>query len=317
MTMKKHDVDIGIGNYVFPYATSVAVDSSWENLTDTAEIVIPRKISFQGKSIAEGESLFRRADKVNIRLGYDGAYDAVFTGYVSGIEPGVPLRFRCEDEMYTLKTNPKTLSYKNVNLKTLVSDITTLPYQSIDAELGRFRISNATPAQVLEQLRKEYSIQSFFRDGKLYSGLAYWPQLGSENRFEFERDILPSSNLEYIREEDVRLCVKAISIEPDNTKLEVKVGDEQGEQRTLNFYALGSEKVLKEVAERELTRLRFEGFRGSFSTFGKSYTRHGDTVNLVDQRHPDRNGKYLVRKVMVSGGTGGYRQTIYLDTKVG
>lgn len=315
--MLRHDIDIQIGAYGFPYATEVQVDSSWENLTDTATVQVPRKITMNGRPVAQGDSLFRRGDAVSIRLGYDGRFDEVFSGYVSGISPRSPLEFRCEDAMWLLKKQPVTVSYRSVNLRKLLADIIPIPFEAVDAELGPWRISNATPAQVLEELRKTYSLQSWVRDGKLYSGLAYWPTGGKTHRLRFGYHTDDQwSDLEYMRADDVRLKVRAISIEPDNTRLQAEIGDPNGELRTLTYYALGSEAALRSIAERDIERLRYEGYRGTVKTFGQPAVRHGDIVELQDDQYPDRNGGYLVKRVVTTAGVAGYRQEIELDTKI-
>lgn len=312
--MKGHNVSIDVGDYTFPYASSVEVTSSWEELTDVATITTPRKITFQGQTIAAGESLFKRGDALEIRLGYDGQYDKVFTGYVSGISPGVPLTFRGEDAMWKLKQSSYTLSYKNPTLKQILGDCVNIPFEAVDAELGPIRLTNQSGAQILEFLRKEYGLQSWVRDGKLYSGLAYRPDMASRHTFRYEQNII-SDTLEYVREDDIQFKVKAISIQNDNSKIEVDLGDPAGETRTLIYVNL-SQSELRATAERELSRLRYEGYRGSFLTFGQPMVKHGDFVTIEDPRYPDRSGTYLVKRVTTSGGTGGYRQEIELDTKV-
>lgn len=311
--MKAHHLSIDVGQYTFPYAQSVEVTSSWEDLTDVANIVTPRKLRLQGQDIVQGESLFRRGDAVSIRLGYDGVYDDVFSGYLAGITPGVPLRFRCEDAMWKLKQTNFTLSYKAPTLRQILTDISPIPFEAIDAQIGPTRYTNLSAARILEELRKTYGLQSWVRDGKLYSGLAYRPDMAARHTFQFEVNII-DDNLEYMREDDVAFRIKAVSMMPDNSKVELELGDPEGETRTLIFIGL-SKAELQAAAEREMDRLRYEGYKGSFSTFGQPKVNHGDYVTIVDQRYGDRNGTYLVKRVTTTGGTGGYRQEIELDIK--
>jgi len=313
--MKAHHLSIDVGDYTFPFANQVEVTSSWEDLTDVASIVTPRKLRLQNQDVIQGESLFRRGDQVEVNLGYDGQLDQVFTGYLAGISPGVPLRFRCEDEMWKLKQTNYTLSYKNPTLKQILTDVVDIPFEAVDAELGPLRFTNRSAAQILEELRKTYGLQSFVRDGKLYSGLAYWPDLASRHELKFEFDILPDDDLEYQREDDISFKVKAVSMMPDNSKIELELGDPTGETRTLTYIGL-SESELRATANREIERLRYEGYKGSFTTFGQPQIRHGDFVTLIDPRYGDRNGTYLVKRVTTTGGISGYRQEVELDTKV-
>jgi len=140
-------------------------------------------------------------------------------------------------------------------------------------KLGQHRIVNETPAQVLHGLNEKYSLRSFFRNGTLYVGLAYWLELQQSPPpvFTFQKDII-DHDLTYQDKETVRLKVTAISINPDNTKTEVELGDSDGEQRTLTYYNKKASE-LKAIATRDLERFRFTGFRGTFKSFGAPIVR--------------------------------------------
>jgi len=71
----------------------------------------------------------------------------------------------------------------------------------------------------------------------------------------------------------------------------------------------------KKLLQRETERLRYTGYRGSFTTFGKPDIRHGDIVNLSDPIFPERSGKYLVKRVRTTFGMNGYRQEVELESK--
>lgn len=301
------------------FVNDVEIESSWENLTDTAKITIPRKITWEGRDIVAGANpLFSRGDKVVIELGYDNQYNKVFVGYASAVHPKLPVVIECQDSMYLLKQNTITESYKSVKLSKLLSDVMPkgVKYEAnLDAtDLGKFRISNATPAQVLEELRKTYGIFSFFRDEVLHVGLAYVPKLRVEKRFKFEQNIIDDS-LEYRRKDDVKYKVKAISIQPDNSKREVEFGDAEGEQRTIYLFDTPESQLL-DRAKREFERVKYEGYYGSFTTFGSPFVRHNDAAILVSDKLPEKDGTYLIKKVVYRFGMSGYRQEITLDAKI-
>lgn len=312
--MKAVNTEIQIGDYTFQYVQEVNIESTWEMLTDTATITIPRKLSFQGESIVQGESLFKKSDQVVIKSGYDGTFNTLFTGYISAIKPGTLLTFECQDAMWLCKQKTVNASYRQVTLSELLTDISPIPFTAVDVSLGQFRISKATVAEVLEELRKTYGLYSWVRDGHLFAGLAYRADDRSESIFRFEHNII-ESDLEYERGDDVGIKVQAISMQPDNTKIEITVGDSDGDQRTLHFYNL-SESSLRTAAESEIIRLKYEGYRGSFQTFGEPHVQHGDLATIQDPTHADREGTYLIRKVEYSTGVSGFRQIITLDRKI-
>ncbi|MEM7372823.1 MAG: hypothetical protein AAF587_29650 [Bacteroidota bacterium] len=313
--MKRQDINIEIGQYEFGFAHALKVESSWENLTDVATIQVPRKLAFNGKAVAQGDSLFRKGDRVTVKVGYDSELDTIFEGNVSAIKPLLPMAFDCQDDMWLLKQSNFNLSYKSATIKQILSDISPIPFQSVDGNLGPFRISDVSGAQVLQELRRVYGLHSFIRSGTLFCGLAYWGD-GATHTFKFGHHIIEEyTNLEYLKKEDIRLAIKAVSILPNNQKIEVKVGDDGGEVRTLPFLGM-DQAQLTATAEKHLEKFRIEGYKGSFSTFGQPSVMHGDTVELIDDTYPDRNGKYLVKSVRYSAGVNGYRQKIELDQKV-
>jgi hypothetical protein len=313
--MRRPTCNISVANFEFDFLTELEIVSSWKTLTDTGTLKIPSKIKRGGESLVAGNNnLFKRGDRIEIELGYYPNSARSFTGFVSAILPGSPLVLQIEDDAYLFKQENVTTSYKDVTLKTLLTDLCPIDFVSVDANLGAFRISNANFAQVLAELKKTYGLVSWVRGSVLYCGLAYFPETSTAHELLFERDIIDSS-LEYMREDDVKIKVKAISIAGDNTKIEVEVGDPQGAQRTLTYYGL-SESDLRDTAERELPKLKYEGYRGDFLTFGEPLINHGDTVILKNLKFPERDGEYLVDEVVKTQGMSGFRQRVTLGAKV-
>lgn len=311
--------DIELGPFGFKGVTEARVESSWDNLTDTCTLVFPRRVSWKGRDLATGsDPLLKRQMPVTVRLGYDDQTTEVFRGYVRDVSGEIPARVECEDDMYLLKRGEFNASYRNVTLAKLISDMvgenTSVPYQVVaDQPLGQLRISKASPAKVLEFIRERYFVRSFFREGTLYVGLAYVAALQRSRSIRFDRNVV-SNNLEFRERDDVKMSLKGIIMLPGNKKKEVQVGDEFGEVRTFHYYNI-SEADAKKRLEAEIERLKFTGYRGSFTTFGSPDIRHGDIVDLSDPIYPDRAGRYLVKSVKTTFGAGGYRQEVELESK--
>jgi hypothetical protein len=311
---------------IFDFVNEVEISEGWENLTDTCKIVIPRKLTFQGKDIAIGDNaIFKRGQTIKVELGYDGVLKTAFQGYISRVHLALPLMFECEDEMYVLKKNTlANKSWDGVSLSTLLKYImpsgvsyTTNGFSFTN--LGKIRISNnATTAMVLDMLKRNYQVFSFYRNRKLYIGLPYQVSLRKNRTFDFEKNIIEDKSLEYMRDEDVKIKVKAVSITPDNKKTEAfwPSEDAEGEQKTIHKYNI-SESDLQAEAKRYYETFKYEGYRGSFVTFGEPYTNHGDGVQLLSTKLPEREkGVYLVRSVKRTFGQNGYRQQIELANRI-
>lgn len=326
--------NIEIGKNKFDFVTDGVFSSSWKTLTDTGNISIPHKFKKDNKTIFVGDdNLFKKGDAVNISAGYYPNSESIFEGYVTKIEPSIPVNITFEDAAYLLKQTNLTLSFENVTLKTLLTTaikeasgkatgyvkegLDKIKIEAIDANLGAFRLTNVNITAILQELKKTYALTSFFRGHTLYVGLAYYAENRALNTFTFGENIIDSgTSLEYQKIDDVSFKVRAVSMLENNKKIEIDLGDPNGEQRTITKYNL-TESELRAVATREIDRLKYEGFRGKIYTFIEPLVRHGDEVEIIDPFRPEKNGIYLTESVNYTIGVGGYFQEINLGVKVG
>ena len=308
--MKRLTCDISTGDYQYKGIVNLEIKSSNELLTDTCMLAFPRKVKWKDKKITE---LIKRGNDLSVSLGYDDNNDKVFTGIIREIKADIPVSIKAEDLMFKLKKNNIKTSFQKVSLKEILTEIIPkeITWKTADINLGKFRINNATPAKVLAYLKNNYGIYSFFRNDILYSGLRYWSEYQKSYEFSFTKDII-SDNLTYKTSEDIKYKVTAISIADDNGRTEITKGDEDGEQRTYHYYNI-DKKELERRAEQELEKLKYDGYRGTFTTFGQPTVFHGDAVKLTDKRYPEREGTYIVKSVTRQFGIKGYRQIIELD----
>jgi hypothetical protein len=309
--------DVSVGSYKFTGVNEVTVESGWELMTDVCSITVPKKLKWEGKPIAlDKDALLKKGDKVTVKLGYNDENNQVFTGYLTNIHADMPIMLQCQDAMWLLKKGNFNKAYRQVTLSTLLKDmLPSVPVKVVaEHDLGMLRIVNATPAKVLNDLRKDYFVKAFFRDGTLYAGLAYVPELQSEHTIRFNRNVV-ENNLEYVRKDDVKIKLKCVILNPDNKKEEFEIGDSDGEIRTIHKYNI-SRSAMQTLAEAELERLRYDGYRGSLTIFGSPYVQHGDVVKLIDGDNPERDGRYLVKKVSTKFNQNGYRQTLEIESKV-
>jgi len=300
---------------IIDFVNDISIKSTWKEFVDTCEIKFPKKITKAGTPIVVGlNSIFKRGDKIKIELGYYPKLETYFNGYISAIETGSPLTLKCENEMFILKQSTLTKSYKSINLNVLIPEIVSdFKTEVVDAELGSLRLTKVTPLQVLEEIKKTYSIEAFFKDSILYCGLIYVPKLTKVFNITFEQNIIDNA-LDWQNEDDIKIKLKAISMKPDNSKIEIEVGDPDGETRTAHYYNL-NEQQLKDIATREIGKFRFTGFRGGFTTFGNQKISHGDIINLRSEKFPEQNGYYFVDGVTTNFGMNGFRQVVELGRK--
>lgn len=318
--MKRLFSQITIGKFVLNFVTNVQISSSWNEFTDTCTITIPRALKFEGNDIVGGTNpLIKRGDEVEIKIGYHPNLVTEFKGFISDINPDKPLQIICQDFMYKLKQSNIKRAYKEINLKSLLGDLLVGDYKikfvADDINLGKFRIPNNNIVEVFEELKKTYGIYTYIQDSILYSGLPYRSSLQNEQFYHFQKNVINTKQLSFRRSNDVKMKAKAISINKDNSRVEVEVGDPDGEERTLYFYDV-PESDLKETAKRELDRIKVDGYTGNFTSFGEPFVQHQDVATITDPKTPSRNGSYLIKKVDVSFGINGFRRSVFLDRRV-
>lgn len=280
-------------------------------------MILPRNLKYQNTPLYNGVNpLVRRGDKVKIEAGYYPKIKTLFNGYISKVSNDVPVEIKCEDEMFLLKqTISPNLSYKSVTLKKLLSDVIgqLVPYQSIEADLGMVRIKESSIGNVLKVLRDNYGLFSFFRNGTLYVGLAYYPNDAVTQTILFERQVI-EHDLEYLKQDDVKVKVKGVLI-TETSKQEIEVGDADGDLRTVFQYG-GTLAELRRLCNVTLEQANYTGYYGSFTTFLEPNVRQGDYIRLASYKMPERDGVYLVKGVEKSFGVNGGRQIITLERKV-
>jgi hypothetical protein len=310
----------------FDYVKSVEIITSVEDLTDTAKIIVPRKMQWQYKPLTD---FIERGSEITVELGYEGyKMETVFTGYIKNFTARTAITLDCENEMWKLKqiaVVPKV--YKEFDIKEFIQEYAPhLELVSINEtkyNFGEVKIEkDVNVARVLEQLKQNNPFYTFFRGKKLYAVIGQTNLVAEDEvkmlNFISDKNIISSDNLKITLAEDVNVRVKAISILPSNKRLTVEVppGKKDGDLRTLHASRYKTEADLKKYAEAELANLKVDTVEGSFTAFGIPHVRKGDRVKITDNVNADINGKtFAVKAVRYSFDNNGYRQTITLGHK--
>jgi hypothetical protein len=294
----------------FTSVNNIEIESSWKNFTDTAVISLPRNINILNGNINE---VIARGSEVEIYLGYKPNLILEFKGYVARVGAGIPLKIYCEDEMWNLKQTSFTHSFRSVNLQELIKFIYPGKANVIDLQLPSYKINKASAAQVLKSLKEQYGVVSYFQNGILNVGFAYQFGVKARRIYHLQKNVIEPS-LEFKLKEDFRVKVKAISVLSNNTKIEVEVGDTDGEERTLNYFDL-SKKELIAIATDQIKAFKVDGYTGDIKAFGAPFCQHGDLALIQDQDYKDREGSYFIDQVNASYGVAGFRRKVVLGRR--
>lgn len=295
--------------------TKVHIQSSWEELTSTAEITIARNVKFFDKQRVN--DVFRPGDPVIIELGYDGKFLKEFAGYVAHVSADIPIVLKCEDEMYKLKRIPVNYSASNVTLEKLLKDI--CPGYKVDAlegvKLGAVRLPKTSVAKVLEKLEQDWNLHSYMRGDQLVCG-KYYSTLSDDKpvKFHLEKNIV-SNALNYRNKEDVLVKIKGSSILINGKKLDYEFGEDGGDRLDLTYYNIQLKAELEHLVKLDYEKRKQDGFDGTITAFGTPSVIHGQKANIISTLYPDRIGIYYIKGVEKTWDPEGYRQIIKLGDK--
>ena len=306
---------------VFDYVNDVEVVSSFNMLTSTAKITLPR--NYQVTNGVELKSLISPGNKVSIQCGYNTTLNTEFIGVISRIDPSVPFVIYCEDYMWYLKQVTISKSYSSVTLKKLMNEIVPKSIKTVvvDVDLGSFRINSATVSSVLDYIKQQYGIISYFRGETLYAALGGWSfdkykkSAAKEVTVHFQKNMI-SESLEFRTKLDAKVKVHASSVHADGTVIKYSVGDEGGDTRSLHLPNNLPLETVKNMAKESIDKFKIDGYSGSFTTFGEPFFEHGYAVNLINDLWPERNGRYRIDKTIMRSGTNGYRRIGEISNKI-
>jgi len=296
----------------FDFVNNVEIEKSRKTLTNTCKITLPRNIKVLNGDL---NTILKRGATVNVSLGYLPNKAVEFTGYIARIDAKIPFVVYCEDEMWKLKQNSLSKAFKKVKLKDLIAFIYQGKSRVADLMIGDIVIKQQSTAQVLDALKK-FALQAYFdADGVLVVDFA-----GSlkaepiEVIYDFNKNVI-DNELEYTRKEDVRIKVKGTSKSPTGEKIEFYSGDADGEERTLNYINIDQDG-LRKIVTKELEKLKQDGYKNSFTTFGIPYAEPGYVAIMRDVEYQEREGSYLIEAVTITSGVSGFRRKVTLERKL-
>lgn len=272
-------------SFIIDFVNDIEINSSWQNLTDTGKIIIPKKVyykdeldkkfTFDGKNVISGDALgiplILRGDKIKIELGYiynvsqynpttfenieiyKDIINTVFEGYISNVDNRIPIELHFEDKMWLLKqvqapnkTYTGTIEEMLTEMLELVPNNPFTVSNFTSTTVGSFTTKNETIAQVLDRLQKDFRFESFIRDNELRcSYIVYYPQDIKENIFKFQYNII-SDDLLYKRTDDIKIGIEAKSIELSSNGTN-KDGTSKKKTNKIHYFAYYDKKELKIV----------------------------------------------------------------------
>jgi len=294
--------------------SELKIESSWKEFTDRAEIRLPRNIRiFNGMVYSD---IFQNGDPVEIRLGYGtGELPIEFIGYISDVSEGVPVVIRCEDEMFKLKRGNVSIVSGAITLRNLLERAAEgYEIDCPDVNLGAVRFANVAPIAVLEQIKKDTGLYSYFDRKILRCGVIYGDQSDVPIvNIHLERNAVSESLNRKSATAEVE--IRAISILNNGRRIIATVGTRGGTSVQRTYIGITVQAELEKRAKADLEQYRAQGFDGSITLFGIPIIQHGMKVHIKSELFKNMEGTFYVDKVVKKFGRSGYRQELTLGNK--
>ncbi|AMO19228.1 hypothetical protein [Flavobacterium columnare] len=330
-----HDISIRItiaNNLQFTVCQSIKIESTVQALTDTAKIELPREfrnavdavgktINIAGKSILD---LMKRGDSVKIELGYDKNLETEFEGYVTKIGAEMPLLLECEDEMFQLKKAPRVTKFiKSGKLIDILKAVLPSKYQiecNGDYSIGKWLIEDATPYNVLEELREKAGIRAYFKNPTtLAVGMVVDFKAEKVHKFNFSENVRRGSNLKFEQKESKPIFLTVESKQANGTVLKLSKGEKGGDEKTVKLWPNMTKSELEVWANKQQTSVSYDGFDGTLDGWCYPRTKPGHAAQLYRPFYKDRHqdGRYFIESVTIDvNGTDGIKRANTLSYKL-
>jgi phage protein D len=264
--------------------------------------------------------LFKEGMKVEVTAGYDGENDLQFKGFISRINFSIPLELECEGYSYQLRRKLDfTKAYKSTTVKKILTDATNgtdikLSSEIPDIPIDKVSFNNVSGIQILEWLKEKCLLAVYFNHDILYvGGLELEPKETKEFRLNW--NTVKDSELKFGVKEFTAIRIEITKRTENGKKLKAGAGKKDGQTKKLKTY-LKDESILKQIAERERTKLVNKGYEGSITAFLKPYIEPGMAIYIDDAKYPERKGRYFISAVEGEFSSNGGRQKLVISNSL-
>lgn len=315
----------------FTVCKSIKIESSVQVLSDTAKLELPREfknaIDDLGKSInIAGKSILdfiKRGDAIKIEFGYDGDLQTEFEGYITKVGAEIPLLLECEDEMFQLKKAPRITKFiKTGKLIDILQAVLPSQYtieSNADYSIGKWLIEDATPFNVLEELREKAGIRAYFKNPTtLCVGMIVDFKAEAVHNFNFSENVRRGSSLKFEQKESKPLEVIVKSKQLNGQEYSYSAGVKGGDTKTITMPGLTKAEI-KIWADKSYESLSINGFEGSLDSWCYPRTKPGHAAQLYRPYYKDRHqdGRYFIESVTIDvNGSDGIKRTNGLSYKL-
>lgn len=303
--------------------SSATVKKSVTDLFDTAEITLPlnpylRQDNTDGTLLQERGIVFSIGDKVKISMGYDDDIHPRFDGFIARIDKSVPMKVYCEGYAYQLRDKIFNKSYTTTTLRGILQDLIAgteivISPHTADVTIPNVFFKNIPALKVLEWISKELLCRVWFDGNTLYAGPSLFALPKPSQAFRLGYNTIKDDGLQKVQPTDK---VQITIVEKQKTGTTKKVKDATKKYSATKEVKIrtGTPSWFQQAVATELQKAaNYRGYEGNITTFLTPFVDKAYSVELSDNRYPERAGRYFVEAVNTSFSTSGGRQIIKLS----
>jgi len=330
-----HNISLRItiaDNLQFTVCQSIHIESSVQVLANNAKIELPREfrnavdlvgnsVNISGKSILD---YMWRGASIKIELGYDGDLQTEFEGYITKIGAEMPLLIECEDEMFQLKKAKRETKFiKSGKLIDIIKAVVPANYTiecNGDYSIGKWLIEDATPFNVLDELRDKAGIRAYFKNPTtLAVGMIVDFKPQATHFYNFSENVRRGSNLKFEQKESKPIFLTVESKQANGKVISVSVGEKGGDEKKMKLWPNMTKAELEVWANKQQTSVSYSGFEGTLDGWCYPRTKPGDAVQIYRPYYKDRHqdGRYFIESVTIDvNGSDGIKRANNLSYKL-
>ena len=308
---------IKVGNYKLLMLDSATIVRSVEQLSDTADIVLPGTCF--NKAI-EIEKSIKRGDPVEIKAGYDNSSVIEFAGYLEAIatDDGA-IRLKCEDGIYQFRKPITDKVFTNPDVKDILNYVCSqIGGYSIACDytfkFDKYVIRNNTGYDILKKIQEESKANIYLKDKVLHIHPQYKEIFGTA-KYSYQVNI-EKSELEYKIAEDRPYEAIVEGKGKDGKVIRVTAGKKGGDSETVKREGISDIGTLTKVAEEIAKTKSYTGYSGSFTAWLIPFCDAGYKVSIKDDDYEIKNGDYYVLAVETKISKDGGERKISIGMKI-
>ena len=309
--------EIKVGKFKLMMLDSATVMRSVEQLSDTADIVLPgtcfnKAIEIEGK--------IKRGDAVSIKVGYDGKNREEFNGYLEAIatDDGA-IKLKCEDGIFKFRKPVADKEFMVPDVKDVLGYVCSQigGYSLVcdySFKYDKYVVRNNTGYDILKKVQEETKANIYLKGTELHVHPQYKEVFGSA-KYSYQ-DNIEKSDLEYKIAEDRPFEVTVECKGKDGKVIRVTAGKKGGDSETIKRDGVTDMASLTTLAEEMAKRKSYTGYSGSFTSWLIPYCDAGYKVSITDADYKIKDGEYYVLSVETKVSKSGGERKITVGAKI-